>query len=355
MAGMTLAVASPASSATSDEILLLEPEPEIQLSSSGRFHQLSTILTDECMEHYLPVLELAGFNAIHLIRAASVDSLKQAGLKAGHAKRLKKRLSSGQVELGSCDIVQGVSSNVELMAATSKQSESDHSTEDVGTGQGEPPPSASRTRKKGISFAPVDTDMVLRQLVSAAKQGDLEYMRELLHQGVVPAHAMDPVSESTALMAAALMGHSHCVVELLQRIPVEAIDAEHPQYKMTAYLWAAYNGHLECVQALLAAGADPHHRDSTGINAAELARENQMGDFELVAAVAEQAMMQTPAVASATLKASTPVPSLRPPATMGRASEGIAADEIPPVTFKGKLSRMWRRVRHRRGGGIGVA
>jgi uncharacterized protein len=91
-------------------------------------------------------------------------------------------------------------------------------------------------------------------LLTAARTGQVELVRELLARGAKIEHA--GTGGSTALIEAARLGHAHVVRELLAR---GALVDQQENDGGTALLMAALNGCVEAVRDLLDHGADINH------------------------------------------------------------------------------------------------
>jgi ankyrin repeat protein len=118
-------------------------------------------------------------------------------------------------------------------------------------------------------------------LIAAASNGHAELMLRLLERGAA-AHAR--MSEGTrALDWAAQEGHATAVKRLLAHDPA-LLDL--PGYgERTALVAAAGNGHIELVQLLLARGADPRARRSSGAHALDsAAQEGHLAVVDLLIA-----------------------------------------------------------------------
>lgn len=101
----------------------------------------------------------------------------------------------------------------------------------------------------------------LRQLLTAARRGDLQGLRAALAAGA-PVDGTDPHHGQTALIRAAMFAQAGAVRELL------AAGAD-PRRKaapdgLQPLHWAAVSGSAEAVRLLLAAGVAPHEPDGLG-------------------------------------------------------------------------------------------
>jgi ankyrin repeat protein len=96
-------------------------------------------------------------------------------------------------------------------------------------------------------------------LIDAAKEGDLDAVKDLLHRGA----EVDASSEKgkTALHYAAANGHVETVKFLLEH--GAQVDARDKQWR-TPLMLAAIYGCNHTIQALLSAGADTHARTLVG-------------------------------------------------------------------------------------------
>jgi ankyrin repeat protein len=121
-------------------------------------------------------------------------------------------------------------------------------------------------------------------LIDAAKGGDLEAVKDLLHRGA----EVDAQSEKgkTALHYAAANGHVE-VVKLLLANGAQ-VDARDHEWR-TPLMLAAIYGCNHTVQALLSAGADTHARTLAGNSALVYAENNE---HPLTAALLRKAQRQ---------------------------------------------------------------
>jgi ankyrin repeat protein/serine/threonine protein kinase len=107
----------------------------------------------------------------------------------------------------------------------------------------------------------------ITSLLISARRGDLNTLVANLVAGIHP-NARDPVSGSTALIAAAMNGYVAVITALIQAGgDVNAKDI----HNKTAVLWAAQRGHAETVRILLDSGAAKDDTTLQGDNALTLA------------------------------------------------------------------------------------
>ncbi len=103
-----------------------------------------------------------------------------------------------------------------------------------------------------------------RRFIEAAKNGDIEIVRDILERGL-PGKKMDVnAKDSTgrsALMWAACYGYPEIAKLLIEKgADVNAKD----HWDMSALMWAARNDHLEVVKLLVENGADVSAKDRNG-------------------------------------------------------------------------------------------
>lgn len=113
------------------------------------------------------------------------------------------------------------------------------------------------------------------QLISAAGQGDVEQVRQLLAQGA-SVHAAD-AGGVTALIAAAYGNHTE-VARLLIDAGADVNRQDNTQ--QSAYLISTSDGFLDLLRMTLAAGGDVHSRDS--YNGTGLIRAADRGHVEII-------------------------------------------------------------------------
>jgi Ca2+-binding EF-hand superfamily protein len=133
------------------------------------------------------------------------------------------------------------------------------------------------------------------RLVEACTDGDAATVRELMKKGVDPNY-VDPESEGTVLMVAALNGHADCLEALIDA--GADLEVEHPTFNMTAFHWACYNAHLMCVEMLVHGKCDAMKRCQTpterangepGKSGQELARDNMRPGWENIVQFLQEA------------------------------------------------------------------
>jgi serine/threonine-protein phosphatase 6 regulatory ankyrin repeat subunit B len=105
--------------------------------------------------------------------------------------------------------------------------------------------------------APVDAD----EIVQAARDGNLERVRELLAVGVNVNHTN--ANDSTPLLWASRMGHTAIVEMLLAAEPPANVNQAN-EFGMTALIYASIDNHRAVVEALLDAGANVNRAANDG-------------------------------------------------------------------------------------------
>lgn len=119
-----------------------------------------------------------------------------------------------------------------------------------------------------------DETMTNEQMLrSAAHAGDIEKIKSLLAAGVDVNAKNEEHLDETALMEAALNGHSEAVQVLLDA-------GAKNRGGVTALMYAAGKGNSEAVQTLLGAGTDVNARDESGATA--LMRAAEKGDIAII-------------------------------------------------------------------------
>lgn len=113
------------------------------------------------------------------------------------------------------------------------------------------------------------------QMIIAARQGDIEGVRQLLAQGA-NIHAQDE-NGITALIAAAYR-NDLAIIDLLIQAGADVNIQDNT--KQSAYLIATSEGYLELLQRTLQAGADVHRTDS--YNGTGLIRAADRGHVEII-------------------------------------------------------------------------
>mmetsp|Transcript_66161 Transcript_66161/g.159663 ORF Transcript_66161/g.159663 Transcript_66161/m.159663 type:complete len:218 (-) Transcript_66161:122-775(-) len=108
-------------------------------------------------------------------------------------------------------------------------------------------------------------------LVDAAREGNLDLLKQLTNKGV-NAGAADS-NGLTALMWAATKGKVDCVDHLITE--GASLDAQSTKGKNTALHLAAYFGHPPCVASLLNAKADPSLKNADGKTALDRAKDKE--------------------------------------------------------------------------------
>jgi ankyrin repeat protein len=107
----------------------------------------------------------------------------------------------------------------------------------------------------------------------ASTMDDAELARRLIDAGADPGAQTTSGSHSTALMQAAIFGHTRVLKVLLDA--GAPVDVQTTDNHFTALIEAALSGHTESVQLLLKAGADPGIKDKDGKTALDWARQNK--------------------------------------------------------------------------------
>ncbi|MBD5164387.1 MAG: ankyrin repeat domain-containing protein [Helicobacter sp.] len=107
--------------------------------------------------------------------------------------------------------------------------------------------------------------------LQASKNGDIATLRKLLDFGV-NVNFRDRTNGSTALMNAAMNGHTEIVKELIDKeagVNIQKVNG------LTALMYAAASGHTEVVKDLLNNGADINLHDKDGRTALDYAKEER--------------------------------------------------------------------------------
>jgi uncharacterized protein len=104
------------------------------------------------------------------------------------------------------------------------------------------------------------------KLYKAARNGDLESVKELMENGAKPDVSFGPVKNTNSLMEASQHGHTEVVRYLIEHgLDVNAVD----EYGNTALILACmcHSNNVETVELLLQHGADVDARDAGGYTA----------------------------------------------------------------------------------------
>jgi ankyrin repeat protein len=165
---------------------------------------------------------------------------------------------------------------------------------------------------------------VVRDLLTAARRGDLSALRQALDRGAA-VDATDPSFRQTAVIRAAMFGQAAAA-----RLLVAAkADLEHGASPdgMRALHWAARQGSAEMVRVLVGAGADVNATDGPGTTVLEygIAAGSAAAVRELLAAGARPEKMRQPlaALVGPALNADVPGIELEALVVVIRAGRGL--------------------------------